>query len=227
MYRWFLQVSVAFGLVTGIVSESDADTTSARCDIYPSGSAQLEKMIGCTFSQRQGHITIHRQDNIVHQFSPVDAVPGNFVDPTGQRVYRQSGLGDQGLIFRLPNESIYVFWNTSALEQLAEDDNWTAPFTTADYDATMRLACRMDGNDGYEDCPAGIARMPDGQASITVQNPSGVKYTINFMRDGRSGEYYVNATNRSVEADRVGDTWMVTIDGTEFWKIPVAAIEGG
>lgn len=39
-----------------------ADWTEARCEIYPKGSDRLEKMIPCTFGQRQGFITITRKD---------------------------------------------------------------------------------------------------------------------------------------------------------------------
>lgn len=43
-----------------------ADWTEARCDIYPKGSDRLEKMIPCTFGQRQGFITITREDGVTY-----------------------------------------------------------------------------------------------------------------------------------------------------------------
>jgi hypothetical protein len=63
--------------------------------------------------------------------------------------------------------------------------------------------------------------MEDGQASIVVRNPQGEEFTINFLRDD------INATNREVEASLEGDTWIVTIDRAEVYKVPLAAIEGG
>lgn len=69
--------------------------------------------------------------------------------------------------------------------------------------------------------PAGILRMEDRQASIVVQSPQGEKFTINFMK------YYVNATNRKVDAWLEGDAWTVTIDGGEVYEVPLAATEGG
>ena len=93
---------------------ASADSTEARCDIYPKGSDKLEKMIPCAFSQRQGYITITRKDGVTHELSPVDDRPGSFRDQHGHPVHRQSGLGSEGLIFRFPDISIFLYWDTSA-----------------------------------------------------------------------------------------------------------------
>ena len=60
----------------------------------------------------------------------------------------------------------------------------------------------------------------EGQASITVRSPQGEQFTINFMRD------YVNATNRRLDAMLDGDTWTVTMENGDVYKVPLAAIEG-
>lgn len=210
------------GLVSLIwAASATADSTEARCDIYPAGEDHTDVMIPCTFSQRQGYITIYRSDGVTHDLSPEGDTLGNFRDQHGNRVYRQSGLGDQGLIFRFPEESVYVYWHADLLEKQADTDNWTAPFTTDEYDATTRLRCRAAGDREFGSCPAGILRMEDGQASIVIQNQLGEIFTINFMKD------YVNATNREAEARMEGDTWIVTINGDEVYEVPLAAIEGG
>jgi len=203
------------------VVTAEADWTDARCDVYPGGSDRVSKMIPCTFGQRQGYISITREDGVTHELSPLGDSPGNFRDGDGNTVYRQSGLGDQGLIFRFPDESLFVYWNTSALEPTDTEDNWTAPFTTRDYDATTRLRCLAAGDSEYGSCPAGIRRMEGGQASITVQNQLGHQFSINFMRD------YVNASNREVEAVLKGDLWILNFANGEVWEVPLAAIEGG
>lgn len=210
-------IALAMALSAGAVM---ADWTQARCDIYAKGSDHTDKMIPCTFSQRQGYVTIAREDGVTHDLSPVGDRPGNFKDQHGRAVYRQSGLGDQGLIFRFPDESIYVYWSTAGLEP-ADADNATAPFTTQDYDATTLLRCRAAGDAEFGQCPAGILRMENRQASIVVQNQAGEQFTINFMTD------YVNATNREADARLEGDTWIVTINGGEVYEVPLAAIEGG
>jgi hypothetical protein len=218
MNRWLM---IAALVAASWTTSTLADWIDARCDIYPKGEDHTDVMIPCTFGQRQGYITITRDDGVMHDLSPVGDDPGNFRDQDGRTVYRQSGLGDQGLIFRFPDESVYVYWNTDALKPQADEDNWTAPFTTDKYDATTRLRCRAAGNSEFGSCPAGILRMEDGQASIVVQNQLGEQFTINFMKD------YVNATNREVEARMEGDAWILDFANGEVWEVPLAAIEGG
>jgi len=215
-------------LVTGTVvllalltAPSFADSTAARCDIYPAGQDHTDTMIGCTFSQRQGYVTITREDGVTHELTPSGDQPGRYHDQNGYTVERENDLGDQGLIFRFSAEAVYVYWNTAALAPGANDDNPTAPFSTADYDATTLLRCRAVGTTESGNCPAGILRMDGGQASIVVQSQSGEQFTINFMSD------YINATNREAEARLEGDTWIVVIDQTDVYEVPLAAIEGG
>mgnify|MGYP001812293632 CR=1 FL=1 len=198
-----------------------ADWTDARCDIYPKGEDHTDVMIPCTFAQRQGNVTITRSDGVTHDLVTVGDEPGNYRDQDGKAAYRQSGLGSDGLIFRLENESVYVYWDTSALNPVDDSDNWTAPYTTADYDATTRLACAYVNADKIEGCPAGIQRMEDGRASIVITSPAGKQFTINFMKD------YVNSGAGEVVASMEGDTWIVIINDKERYEVPLAAIEGG
>lgn len=200
-----------------------ADSTEARCDIYPKGSDHLDKMVRCTFSQRQGYITIARADGIAYDLSPVGDRPDNFRDQDGRPVYRQSGLGAMGQIFRFEDISIFVYWETSNHKASAQE-NYTAPFATkwegGDYDATTRLRCKAAGDSEFGSCPAGILRMENRQASLVIQNQLGQQFTINFMTD------HVNATDGKVDARRIGDTWTVTRDNGEVYEVPLAAIEG-
>jgi hypothetical protein len=214
------QVKITIVLLAVCAGPAGADTTDARCDIYPAGQDHADKMIPCTFSQRQGYVTINRSDGVVHELSPVGDTSGNFEDQDGRTVYRQSGLGDQGLIFRFPDERVYVFWSTAALAP-ADPDNPTYPFSTAEYDATTLLRCRAAGSADFSMCLAGILRMEDRQASIVVISPAGEQFTINFLTD------IFNATNRNVDASHDGDLWTVTIDDGDVYEVPLAAIEGG
>ena len=201
-----------------------ADWTEARCEIYFKGSDRLETMIPCTFGQRQGFITITRKDGVTYELTPVGDAPGNFRDQKGRPVYRQSGLGSDGQIFRFEQESVYVYWDTSASKP-PEADNPTAPFSTrpegGDFDATTLLRCKAAGDSAYGNCPAGIMRMEDRQASITIQSQLGKQFTVNFMTG------YVNATDHQVDAKLDGDTWTLTLDNGEVYEVPLAAIEGG
>ena len=214
-FRWIAAAVAAVWAVS-----APADWTDAACEIYPVGEDHTDVLIPCTFGQRQGYITITRSDGVTHDLSPVGDTPGNFTDQDGRSVYRQSGLGDQGLIFRFPDESVFVYWNTKVLEP-ADENNPTWPFTTDEYDATALFRCKAAGDSEFGRCPGGILRMEDRQASIVVQNPSGEQFTINFMKD------YVNATNREVEARLDNDTWILHFANGEVWEVPLAAIEGG
>jgi hypothetical protein len=210
--------------LTGWALPSAADSTQARCEIYPKGSDKMETMVPCRFSQRRGYITITREDGVTHDLSPVGEAPGNFRDEDGQAVYRQSGLGGAGQIFRFPSESVFVYWDNAASEPAAAD-NATAPFATkysgGAYDATTLLRCKAAGDREYGNCPAGILRMENRQASIVIQTQLGKQFTVNFMTD------YVNATVGEVDAELNGDLWTVTRDNGEVYEVPLSAIEGG
>ena len=217
-HRTAVLALAAAGLCT---SGAMADTTDARCDVYPKGEDHTDVMIACTFSQRQGNVTITRSDGVTHDLVQSDDQPGRYRDQHGNTVTRENGgLGTAGLIFRFPEESIYVYWDASALEP-ADPDSPTWPFTTAEYDATTLLSCGTVDAVEMQTCPAGVLRMEDGQGSVVILSPAGEQLTINFMKD------YVNSAAGEVEAELDGDTWMVVVGGEERYEVPLALIEGG
>lgn len=212
--------AAGFLIAIGAPAPAIGDSTDAACVIYPAGSDHAKANIPCRFYQAQGHVVITRSDGVEHDLTPDEAAPGNFTDQHGNPVDRQSGLGDQGLIFRLPSESVYVYWNTRILEPV-DESNPTWPFTTQDYDATALFRCKAPGENEFGSCPGGILRMEDNQASITVQNQAGEQFSINFMTD------YVNASNRELKARLEDDIWVLEFANGEVWQVPLAAIEGG
>lgn len=109
------KLALILGILLSLSIAVRADTVDARCDIYPKGMDQASASIACTFSQRQGFINITRSDGKKHELSPNGDQVGNFLDQFRQPAYRQSGLGKNGLIFRLTDESIYVYWDVSSL----------------------------------------------------------------------------------------------------------------
>jgi hypothetical protein len=197
-----------------------ADSVDARCDIYPAGEDHTDVMIPCRFHQAQGHVVIARSDGVEHELMPDGATPGNFTDQDGQPVYRQNGLGDQGLIFRFPEESVYVYWNTAALDPDRERPDYE-PAVDLDFDATTWTRCRDVGATAWEQCPSGVLRMDGGQGSVVIEDPEGQIFTINFMSDS------VHAANREIEASLDGDVWTVTVDGARVYEVMRALIEGG
>ena len=90
-----------------------SDTAAARCDVYPLGESKASKSLPCQFSQRQGYVSITRSDGIAYHLSPKDDAVGNYLDQDGQPVYRRSGLGAEGLIFQMPELSVYVYWDAT------------------------------------------------------------------------------------------------------------------
>lgn len=100
-----------------VTSHVYADSTKARCDIYLKDEAKPYKVIACNYSQRQGYITINRGDGIVHELAPTDNAIGTFKDQNNELVYRQSGLGTQGLIFRFPQERVFVYWDSNFFDE--------------------------------------------------------------------------------------------------------------
>jgi len=202
-----------------------ADWTDARCDIYPGGEDNASASIPCVFSQRQGYITIDRSDGFSHDLSPKGDVPGNFRDANGKDVYRQSGLGKAGLIFRFADESVYVYWDTAGLPGSSDEDNYAAPYSTSKFDATARLPCSLQGQvtTGNDGCAAGINRGPKtGQAVIAIMRSDGVERILQFDSDS-----VVSPGKGIIRAQRQSDEWTVTIDDVESYRIPIAVIEGG
>ncbi len=101
-------------------------------------------MISCACGQRQGYITITRSDGITHELTPVSGKPGNFRDQDGRWVYRHSGLGSAGLIFRFPGESVDVYWSIAAVHS-CNGNTPTAPFSIKDDDPTTLRRCKAAG----------------------------------------------------------------------------------
>lgn len=115
----FLALTLAIATL-GIAIPAQADTITARCDVYPKGEDRATSSDLCTFSQRQGVVGIQLKNGKRYDLVPVANKAGNYRDQNGRAAYRQSGLGDKGQIFRLADESIYVFWDTAPYQQKPE-----------------------------------------------------------------------------------------------------------
>jgi len=140
----FLAVSLAIAPF-GIAISAKADTVDARCDVYPKGSDKAKSSGLCTFSQRQGAVSIQLQNGKRYELLPVGNQPGNYRDQNGKAAYRQSGLGDRGQIYRLATESIFVYWDTAPYSAAtspnasANQGYRTATLTAADAGARINV----------------------------------------------------------------------------------------
>jgi hypothetical protein len=101
----------------GFAASVKADTVNARCDVFPKGGDRAVFSGPCTFSQRQGIVGIQLQNGKRYDLIPVGNNPGNYRDQNGRAGYRQDGLGDRGQIYRLTNESVFVYWDRASSEQ--------------------------------------------------------------------------------------------------------------
>ena len=213
---------VAVALALSVPRVLMADSADAWCDIYPAGEDHASAVVDCTFSQHQGNVYIDRTDGVSYAFTPTGDTPGNFVDESGRTVYRQSGLGSAGLIFRTPDESVYVYWGSSARRQADAADSPTAPYTTAEYDATTLLPCSVGEASHDQHCPAGIRRGDGGSASIRVTAADGFERVLNF-----EGDDVTTPDGGGLTWGKQGDEWYIGIDNREFYVVPEAAVYGG
>ena len=87
-----------------------ADTARAECGFGASPEEPPESREACTFSQRQGYITIQLDGSELIDLRPVGDQPGNYLDSADRPVYRRSGLGEAGQIFQTPEGYLFVYW---------------------------------------------------------------------------------------------------------------------
>lgn len=110
---------VLFGLAASLLlsgTNSLADTLRSECGFSNSAEVPPESTSACTFSQRQGYISIRIDGGKTFDFSPTGDLPGNYKNQQGEPVYRKSGLGDAGQLFQLPSTYLYVFWYPDLLD---------------------------------------------------------------------------------------------------------------
>jgi hypothetical protein len=115
-----MKSQVTFGVIIATVlttfsigAVAKADTVSARCDIYPRGEDRTSAIVPCTFSQRQGYVTIVLEDGTTYELSPSPSQAAIYTDQDGRPATREDGLGAGLTIYRLAEESIYVYWDAA------------------------------------------------------------------------------------------------------------------
>jgi hypothetical protein len=136
-------VTLAITTFGGALSAT-ADTVKARCDVYPKGEDRATSSGPCTFSQRQGNVGIELENGKRYDLTPSGNKPGNFKDQNGRPAYRQSGLGDKGQIYRLANESIYVYWDPAPYGQNSGSNNTNTTATSSAPDVGTPVARLSD-----------------------------------------------------------------------------------
>jgi Periplasmic lysozyme inhibitor of I-type lysozyme len=207
-------------------AHANADTVNARCDIYPKGQNRASAVMPCTFSQRQGYVAIDRADGVRHELSPKGDQPGAYVDERGRPAYRNKGLGSRGQIYRLADQSIYVYWDTAGLAAAkpAQAEPWGAPSKlpavtapSVPFDRTLtlqgisfRIRTPNDSSintlelipSGLETDTRPIARKIDGQvtgveaADLNADGSPEIYVYVNSAGSGSYGSLVAYAANR-------------------------------
>jgi hypothetical protein len=87
-----------------------ADSAQAQCAFQPLGATEVGAKMPCTFSQRQGYVDIDIEGGKSYSLSPIGNTPGTYKDAEGKPAYRRAGLGSKGLILKLSEGDLYVYW---------------------------------------------------------------------------------------------------------------------
>ncbi|MEH2377266.1 hypothetical protein [Nostoc sp.] len=149
----FLAAALAIASVSFTVSVK-ADTVNARCDVFPKGEDRATSSGSCTFSQRQGAVSIQLENGRRYDLRPSGNRPGNYRDQTGRAAYRQAGLDDKGQIYRLATESIFVYWDTTSSGQNSGNRNG-------------RVAARQHGQNSGNRNGRVAASQPDAGTTVS------------------------------------------------------------
>lgn len=103
-----------------------------RCEVYRNGSVDPTLAEACHFAQSRGYIYIELADGTAYALQPTQDQTGVYLDAAGNEVYRQAGLGDRGHIYKLSQETVYVYWATAESNAAAA----TVALTKAENEAT-------------------------------------------------------------------------------------------
>ena len=175
------------------------------------------------FYQAQGHIVITRSDCREYDFIPQDDDPNHYRDSNGADVYQEI-LGEEGMIFRLPDESLFVYWDTSGLPGRNSADELTKPFSTQTLDAVGQVICTLKGisESGRSHCPAGVLRGPGkDQSIVAILRPDGYVRLLHF-----EGDRILAHGKGGLSVEHFQDEWQIRIDGGESYRIPAELLSG-
>jgi hypothetical protein len=96
-----------------VASPALADTVNARCDVFPAGDDKATSSGLCSFSQRQGFVTIQLKGGQTIELKPNESTPNAFFDAKGEPAKREILEANRGQVYRLDTQSIFVFWDTA------------------------------------------------------------------------------------------------------------------
>jgi len=104
-----------------------ADTVQARCDVFPAGDDKATSSGLCTFSQRQGFVSIQLKGGQRIELKPNESTPNAYFDGRGEPAKREILDANRGQVYRLENQSIFVFWDPAPYGKEASSTTPTPP----------------------------------------------------------------------------------------------------
>jgi len=94
-----------------VASPVMADTVDARCDVFLAGEDKATSSSLCTFSQRQGFVSIQLKNGQRIELKPNESTPNAYFDERGEPAKREILEDNRGQVYRLEKQSIFVFWD--------------------------------------------------------------------------------------------------------------------
>lgn len=213
--------SIALAAVTalttlGLAHSAQADTTQARCDVYPRGEDTATSYGPCTFSQRQGYITITLEDGTTYELSPDPNRAATYTDQNGRTATRED-TGDQGItIYRLADVSIFVYW----------DEGNTSSGSSVAYSEPRRgggnVPCSIVRPDYEQMCEASVVFGDPGNATLTLTGFTGNEHHLAIY----NGDIYSTDVDDEVLVQFLDGVYYVNINDQEFFQLDEIIVTG-
>ena len=191
------------------LAPAKADTTTARCDVYPRGEDRATSSDTCTFSQRQGYVTIRLKDGTTYELTPSSTQAAAFTDQNGRPGTIEDDLGTTGLIYRLADVSIYVYWDASTVSSEPRRGAGNVPCSAGQpsYDQMCRAAA-IYGN--------------SGSSALTLVGPTGNEHHLYYD----SQMLYSTDPGDQVLMQVVDGQYLVSVNDAEFFNLDEIIVTG-
>ncbi len=191
------------------LAPAKADTTTARCDVYPRGEDSATSSDTCTFSQRQGFVTITLKDGTTYELTPSPTQATAYTDQNGRPANREDELGTAGVIYRLADVSIYVYWDASTVSSEPRRGEGNVPCSAGE--PSYNFMCRA----------AALYGDP-GNSTLTVVGATG--NVLHLYYYGQT-LYSVNPSDQ-VLVQVVDGQYLVSVNDAEFFQLDATIVTG-
>ena len=156
-----------------------ADSTDATCDVRKDGDKQKGKSGPCTFSQRQGYISIDLKNGDTISLSPAGAA-NHYRDQNSNKVTRTSA-GTTGMSLKWENgKHIQVTWSGNRYG----NSSYNSSYDSAGDDNSHVSHGKHSGHSSNREY--GINPLDDGAFEVVSSNPFCV---VRFNRHGEPQHY--------------------------------------